>query len=445
MSTAIAIEGVSKQFRLYHQKYTSLKERALHPGRIPYEEFWALREVSAEIEAGKTIGILGRNGSGKSTLLKCLAGILRPTSGQVVLRGSLAAMLELGAGFQPELSGRDNVYLNGSLLGFSRREMDRRFDDIVVFAELEQFIDNQVKYYSSGMYVRLGFAVAVNVEPDILLVDEVLAVGDERFQMKCMERVHQFQAEGRTIVVVSHSPDMMRQTCDQVMVLDHGELIHMGRPGEAIRAFRDRLADTGYVPDPASPEAIAAGHVAEIRPVRPRMVRIGHVSIEHEGQPDRTYLVTGEPLTVRVRLDVVERVLGAGFRVSVMRGGEAIFVSDTGQQAGGITLEPGQQEVTFRFASIPLLDGSFALHLDVRDGGGLVLDLREPACTFEVMNPHRSTGLVYLPLDVALDGALDGRPSLVQSGPSYPSAAYPPAPAGDVEMPLSGTAGSAWS
>jgi ABC-2 type transport system ATP-binding protein len=438
VSTAIAIEGVSKQFRLYHQKYTSLKERALHPGRIPFEVFWALQNVSAEIEAGKTVGILGRNGSGKSTLLKCLAGILKPTSGQVVLRGSLAAMLELGAGFQPELSGRDNVYLNGSLLGFSRKEMDRRFDDIVAFAELEQFIDNQVKYYSSGMYVRLGFAVAVNVEPDILLVDEVLAVGDERFQMKCMERVHQFQAEGRTIVVVSHSPDMMRQTCDQVLVLDHGELIHVGRPGEAIRAFRDRLVDSGYVPDPASPEAIAAGHVAEIRPVRPRMVRIGHVSVEHEGQNDRPYVVTDEPMTVRVRLDVVERVLGAGFRVSVMRGGEAIFVSDTGQQTGGITLEPGPQEVAFRFESVPLLDGNFALHLDVRDGGGNVLDLREPACTFEVMNPGRSTGLVSM----TLERELAAPPSPYSNAP-YSNAPYPPSPS-EVSAPLSGT-GSAWS
>ncbi len=399
MTTAVAIESVSKQFRIYHRKHTSLKSRVLHPGRVPYEVFDALHGVEAEIGAGKTVGILGRNGSGKSTLLKCVAGILRPTSGRVVVRGSLAAMLELGAGFQPELTGRDNVYLNGSLLGFSRKEMDRRFDAIVAFAELEKFIDNQVKYYSSGMYVRLGFAVAVNVEPDILLVDEVLAVGDERFQMKCMERVYQFQAEGRTIVVVSHSPDMMRQTCDEVMVLDRGELIFMGRPGEAIRAFRDRLHDTGYVPDPGSPEAVAAGHVAEIRPVRPRAVRIGEVRVEHDGQADRPYLVSGEPLTVRVTLDVVERVVDAGFKVSLLRGNEILFASDTGQHDGR-TLERGRQELVIRFGSLPLLEGQFALHFDVRDGGGVVLDLREPACTFEVMNPTRETGLIAMKLEI---------------------------------------------
>ena len=168
----------------------------MHAGHVPYEDFWALRDLQFDIKTGETFGIIGRNGSGKSTLLKCIAGILQPTSGQIVVRGHLAAMLELGAGFQPELSGRDNIYLNASLLGLSRRDIARRFDEIVAFAELEDFIDNQVRFYSSGMYVRLGFAVAVNVEPDVLLIDEVLAVGDERFQEKCLDRIHQFQAEG---------------------------------------------------------------------------------------------------------------------------------------------------------------------------------------------------------------------------------------------------------
>ncbi len=212
MSVAIDVQKVSKRFRLYKEKYTSLKERIVHAGKVPFEEFWALRDVELEIPQGETLGILGRNGSGKSTLLKCMAGILQPTSGQILLRGHLAAMLELGAGFQPEMSGRDNIFLNASLLGLSRKQIEASFDEIVAFAELEPFIDNQVRFYSSGMYVRLGFAVAVNVHPDILLVDEVLAVGDERFQQKCMERIQQFKEEGRTIVVVSHAADVMRQT-----------------------------------------------------------------------------------------------------------------------------------------------------------------------------------------------------------------------------------------
>ena len=167
--------------------------------------------------------------------------MLQPTSGQVVVRGKLAGLLELGAGFQHELSGRENIYLNGSMLGMSKNEVDRVFDDIVAFAELEHFIDNQVKFYSSGMYVRLGFAVAVNVDPDILVVDEVLAVGDERFQRKCMERIKQFQREGRTILFVSHSPDQVRSICDRAVVLSDGAMIGLGPPGESVRIFREQL------------------------------------------------------------------------------------------------------------------------------------------------------------------------------------------------------------
>src|SRR3984885_9085438 len=183
---AVDVRGVSKRFRLAHGKHNSLKERVIHGGRTPHEDFWALKDVSLVAHEGEPLGILGRNGSGKSTLLKCICGVLQPTSGQVVVRGKLAGLLELGAGFQPDLTGRQNIYLNGSLLGLSKIDIDKVFDEIVAFAELDQFIDNQVKFYSSGMYVRLGFAVAVNVDPDVLVIDEVLAVGDERFQRKCL-------------------------------------------------------------------------------------------------------------------------------------------------------------------------------------------------------------------------------------------------------------------
>jgi ABC-2 type transport system ATP-binding protein len=231
MTAAIEICEVSKRFRLYHEKYTSLKERAIHMGRIPHEDFWALSDINIEIAEGETLGLLGHNGSGKSTLLKCIAGILQPTTGFIKIRGRIAALLELGSGFHPDLSGRENVYLNAAILGISKREISKRFDDIVEFAEIGDFIDNQVKYYSSGMYVRLGFAVAVNLDPDILLVDEVLAVGDENFQRKCIDRVRQFQREGRTIVFVTHGPDMTRQICDRVAVLDGGSVVALGPPG----------------------------------------------------------------------------------------------------------------------------------------------------------------------------------------------------------------------
>src|SRR5471030_1345108 len=206
----------------------------IHFGRIPFEDFVALDDIDIDIEQGTTVGILGHNGSGKSTLLKCVAGILQPNEGEIVTRGRLAALLELGAGFHPELTGRENVYMNASILGLTKRDINKVFDEIVAFSELDKFIDMQVRHYSSGMYVRLGFAVAVNVEPDILLVDEVLAVGDEAFQRKCLDHVKKFQREGRTIVVVSHSPDAIRMNCGRAMVMNHGRVITVDEPGEAI-------------------------------------------------------------------------------------------------------------------------------------------------------------------------------------------------------------------
>ncbi len=242
---AVDVVDVTKRFRLYTEKYQSLKERFLHAGRNPYQDFFALRHINFEIPEGQTVGILGRNGSGKSTLLKCVSGILQPTEGRVVVRGSLAALLELGAGFQPELSGRENIYLNASLLGLSTKDVDKRFDEIVAFAELEQFIDNQVKYYSSGMYVRLGFAVAVNVDPDILVVDEVLAVGDEAFSRKCMARIKEFQDDGRTILFVTHSSDLVRQICDFAVVLSSGDMIGSGPAADAVRIYHEHLNTIG--------------------------------------------------------------------------------------------------------------------------------------------------------------------------------------------------------
>jgi len=413
LSVAIDIQGVSKRFRLYHQKYTSLKERVVHGGHIPFEEFLALNNVSAEIPSGQTVGILGRNGSGKSTLLKCVAGILQPTSGQVVVRGQLAAMLELGAGFQPELSGRDNIYLNGSLLGLSTKEIDRRFDEIVAFAELEKFIDNQVKYYSSGMYVRLGFSVAVSVEPDVLLVDEVLAVGDERFQQKCMDRIQQFQRDGRTIVVVSHSPDLMRDICDTVLVIDRGERVTMAPAGEAIRVFRERLIESGFAAPPPPPEPVPAddGSVVPIVVTSPvRQVKLLAARPEYERQDERPYIETGEPIKIQVDFEVASPISGVQFKITLITDrGSPVFSSTSSGAVEGMPLDAGIGSAAFVFDSVPLLDGRFAVVIEARDSGGVVLDILDPACAFEVMNPTRATGLVGLPLRVEVTPPVPGR------------------------------------
>jgi len=224
----IRITGLTKRFILRKEK--NLKDRLVNLGRSNKhkDDFYALLDINLEIPAGQTIGLVGHNGSGKSTLLKTVGGIIRPSTGMVERRGQIAALLELGAGFHPDLTGRENVYMNGSILGLSRKQVTAKLDEILDFSGIGEFIDTQVKFYSSGMYVRLAFAIAVNIDPDILLVDEVLAVGDEEFQQKCMNRIKQFQAEGCAIVLVSHSAQQIREMCDRVVVLNHGRIIYDG-------------------------------------------------------------------------------------------------------------------------------------------------------------------------------------------------------------------------
>lgn len=234
----IRTEDVSKRFVLRKDK--ALKERIVNFGRSQRHrsDFWALRDIGFEITAGTSVGLVGANGSGKSTLLKVIGGIIQTDSGFVERRGRIAALLELGAGFHPDLTGRENVYLNGSILGLSQKQTAEYFDSIVEFSEIGDFIDTQVKFYSSGMYVRLAFAIAVHVDPDILLVDEVLAVGDEPFQAKCMNKIREFQRDGRTIVFVSHSAAQIEDLCDRVVVLSHGRIVYDGETEGGIAALR---------------------------------------------------------------------------------------------------------------------------------------------------------------------------------------------------------------
>src|SRR5665647_946147 len=234
---AIEINDVSKMFKLYHENVRSLKEKVLFFNKRGYEEFWALKDIDIKVEPGETLGIIGANGSGKSTLLKLMTRILYPTKGKVITNGTIAALLELGAGFQPDLTGRENVYLNASILGFSKKEVDKRFDEIVAFAEMERFIDNHVRNYSSGMYIRLGFAVAINVDPDLLIIDEVLAVGDEAFQRKCLDRIDEIQAAGKTIIFVTHNVEVTKEICSRVVMLEGGRIIKDGAPREVVAYY----------------------------------------------------------------------------------------------------------------------------------------------------------------------------------------------------------------
>ncbi len=237
---AVEFDHVSRQFTLQHERRESLQDWFIHrfvPNRSSEEKFWALNDVSFEIKRGETVGLIGRNGAGKSTMLKLVTGILEPTSGEVRVAGRTYAMLELGAGFHPELSGRDNIYLNGSIYGFNRRAMRRKFDEIVAFAELEQFIDTPVKHYSSGMFMRLGFATAISMDPQILVIDEVLSVGDAAFQRRCNDAIRALQEKGVTILLVSHSSEQVREFCDRAILLSGARVLADGVVEDVLTAY----------------------------------------------------------------------------------------------------------------------------------------------------------------------------------------------------------------
>jgi len=416
VANAIEIDHVTKIFKLYKEKPKSTKERVIRAGRNPHTPFKALDDVSFEVAQGETLAMLGHNGSGKSTLLKLVAGTMRPTSGRITTRGRLAALLELGAGFHPDLTGRENVYMNGSILGFSKPQVDRIFDDIVDFSEInafgDNFIDQQVKHYSSGMYARLGFAVAINVDPEILVVDEVLSVGDEAFQRKCLDRIRQIQREGKTILLVSHAADVVRTIATRAAVFDHGVLVEVGPIGEAIRTFRETLVNRGlhaeaHELDPLSAADPETGEMpiivtpVELTHDEEAEVHITDVTVEYP-ESDADYLLPGQPLNLRIKYHATGTITDVAFAVDIFDvDGNHLMGTTTDVLEQYIHAVQDDGEVIFHFEHVPLLDGSFNLVLAVHShDGGKIYDQRENQDTFAVMNPTRTRGLVQFPVKI---------------------------------------------
>jgi len=357
---AIVVDSVSKNFRLYHERNRYIKAAILRGRRAKYEEFWALDDVSFEVEHGSTLGIIGSNGSGKSTMLKCLTGIYRPDKGKVSINGNIAALLELGAGFHPELSGRENVYLNAAILGLSKKDAERQFDSIVEFAGLERFIDTAVKNYSSGMVIRLGFSVAAHVEPEILLIDEVLTVGDQTFQRKSSEKIEQFRREGRTIVVVSHGLGAVQQLCKEVVWLEKGHLKMRGPAAEVIAAY------TG--------ESYAQ-HTAKDADLRERWgteeARIDSVLLADMSGQTIERVETNAAMRVTTRITAQMPLRAPVIKIYISKLDGTIMWSTTSQRANSsLGNIPESVTATIDIPNLPLLEGTYYISVACTDATG---------------------------------------------------------------------------
>ena len=432
---AIELDHVSKVYRRHgrRRQFATLKSALLTGSLVrhlrPDESFSALRDVSVSVPKGACFGVIGRNGSGKSTLLKLVAGITKPTSGSVRVHGRVSALIELGAGFHPEISGRENVFINGIMLGLSRREISDRFDEIVEFAELEDFIDAPVKTYSSGMYMRLGFAGAINVDPDILLVDEVLAVGDEGFSLKCLDKFAEFKRRGKTILLVTHGLSMVERFCDEAVWLDAGESRTIGDPKRVVQRYltdveqaedkhlaaQDAKAQqTPVMQTPADPQALSdASETQGADDAKPPAdmfsakegrwgsgaVRIQKVTLEGPGGPAHVFH-TGDPMTIRMQVSAAHPVDDFAFGVSIFSpDGVCCYGTNTDIEEMRSKSLQGDGEVVFAIERLDLVEGTYKLDVAVHKRDGFSYDYHRLLYTFRVKSRTKDAG-IYRPSHV---------------------------------------------
>lgn len=393
----VIASGVWKSFRLYSDRSRSIKEAVLkRQKKRSFSDFWALKDVNFDVRQGETFGIIGENGSGKSTLLKILTKVYAPTKGDVVAKGKISGLLELGAGFHPDLTGRENVYLNGSILGMKKKQIDSIFDEIVAFSQLEKFIDTPVKHYSSGMFIRLGFAVAINVNPDILVIDEVLAVGDEHFQRRCTDKILEFKKSKKTIIIVSHALEEMRNLCDRILWLEHGVAQELGKASEVVDAYLSKVNKEEDVDSAHRAEKIGkygqrwGSKEAEVT---------GVSFIDKSGKEKRRFS-TKESMIARIHFNAHEEIKKPVFGVAIHRT-DGTHVTGPNTRVAGVNIDKikGQGYIDYEIKSLSLLKGSYLFSAAIYDYTCMhPYDHHDEAYFFEVEpgNVKETYGVVHL-------------------------------------------------
>ncbi len=410
MASAVVVENLTKLYRKYSQKrrFQTMKS-ALIRGDLfrqlrPEEVFLALEKVSFAVDKGETFGIIGSNGAGKSTLLKIIAGTLRSTYGKVVVDGRISALIELGAGFHPEISGRENIYINGIMLGLSKREIQRRYDDIVQFAELEEFIESPIKTYSTGMYLRLGFAIAINVDPDILLIDEIIAVGDEAFARKCLDKIKEFQWKKKTILIVSHSLGMINTLCNRAVWLKQGKIEQMGDPRRVVDAYLSHVAEKEERKlsrlHSQTLEKFALAEEAKLSEEAPppateyekkrwgsREIEIREVKLlDKEGQ-ERHIFTSGEPMEVRMTIYARNKIKDFVFGVGIFNSaGISCYGTNTHLEKLVPREISGEATVSFNIKRLDLIQGTYFLDVAAHQIDGTPYDYHRQLYTFRVQS-----------------------------------------------------------
>jgi ABC-type polysaccharide/polyol phosphate transport system ATPase subunit len=398
----IVVDRVSRVFRVYPKAQRTLKDVFVSAGRSGAREVQALHDVSLTVEPGDAVGLVGRNGSGKSTLLRIISGIIKPTAGRVEAGGRIASLLELGAGFHQDFTGRENVYLNGSIHGLSRARVREVMDEIVAFAELEKFIDLPVRTYSSGMFMRLGFSVAAHIQSDVLLLDEVFAVGDEEFQRKCFGKIAEFKNRGGTILFVSHDAQAVERLCDRAVLLRQGEVAFDGETREAIGAYRRLLAAE------ANPEELEAG----LREWGTGEARIVSAQLLDADGDERAQFAAGEPATVRLVISAQEGVAPPRVSMEIRDDGGLVLGAVAQETAAlGWAGSARERELRLQLDRLPLADGHFHLRFALTDGGsGSLLHTLDDAVRFFVFPGGDQSGAVLIEGDWTMQEIGTGTP-----------------------------------